>query len=68
MTLEARLQRLEAGDAAEPTHEEWLDYIAALKRYDAGQARPGDHDLITMFSVRAASASPAPVAAMMALT
>jgi hypothetical protein len=68
MNLEARLQRLEAGDAVEPTHEEWLDYMAVLKRYDAGQAQPGDRDLIATFSVRAASASPAHVAAMMALT
>jgi hypothetical protein len=67
MNLETRLQRLEAGSVAEPTHEEWLDYMAALKRFDAGQARPGDRDLIATFSARAASVSPTHVAAYMAL-
>jgi hypothetical protein len=67
MNLETRLQRIEADRGAAPTHEEWLDYMAALKRYDAGKAAAGDRDLIATFSVRAASASPAHIAAMMAL-
>jgi hypothetical protein len=67
MSLETRLQRLETGRGAEPTHEEWLDYMAALKRYDAGKPAAGDRDLIATFSERAASASPAHVAAYIAL-
>jgi hypothetical protein len=52
MSLETRLQRLETGRGAEPTHEEWLDYMAALKRYDAGKPtaaagiHPGELDQI----------------------
>jgi hypothetical protein len=67
MNLETRLQRLEAGRGAAPSHEEWLDYMAALKRYDAGQAADGDRDLIARFSERAANASPEHVAAYVAL-
>jgi hypothetical protein len=39
-----------------PTHDEWLDYMAALKRYDAGRAAAGDRDMIARFSERAARA------------
>jgi hypothetical protein len=67
MNLETRLQRLEAGRGTAPSHEEWLDYMAALKRYDAGKPADGDRDLIATFSARAASASPEHVAAYMAL-
>jgi hypothetical protein len=35
MNLETRLQRLGANRGAAPTHDEWLAYMAALKRYDA---------------------------------
>jgi hypothetical protein len=67
MNLEARLQRIEAARGAAPTHEEWLDYMAALKRYDAGNPADGDRNLIATFSARAASASTEHVAAYMAL-
>jgi hypothetical protein len=67
MNLETRLQRIEADRGAAPTHEEWLDYVAALKRYDAGKSADGDRDMIAKFSARAASASPDHVAAYMAL-
>jgi hypothetical protein len=67
MNLETRLQRLEASRGPAPSHEEWLDYMAALKRYDAGNPAEGDRNLIATFSARAASAGPDHVAAYMAL-
>jgi hypothetical protein len=67
VNLEARLQRLESAEPADPTHEEWVDYLAALQRRDSGTHTESDRALIASFGEKLGQASPQHAAAYLAL-
>jgi hypothetical protein len=67
LSLDARLQRLEAAMPAGPTHEEWVDYLAALERCDSGAHTASDKALIAAFAERLGDTNPQHVAAYLRL-
>jgi hypothetical protein len=67
MTIETRLQRLEARRRSSPTHEEWVDYMAALERRDHGRHTDDDRAMIAAFTDRLSATSPERAAAYLTL-